>query len=290
MEVAPPMPPDPGEHVEIPQTTPTFFGRKRPLEEKIHASFKKSVILHLQITLFNPSASSSTPPSAGKKRKKKNKRRKKGGQESGPHQGKSQSTEWTKVGPKTRPEVKSRASKLRTPRSSAVVLTLQPGAEQRGATYAKVIAAAKANINAADIGAQGVRLRKAATGGRLFEFPGASSAEKADSLATKLREVLGDEVVRISRPSKSVDLRITGLDDSVTSAEVIAAVATVGGCPVEQVRAGEVVCGYDGLGAVLVHCPVAAAKKVVAGGRLLVGWVSAQVKLLDARPLMCYRS
>ncbi|CAH2228329.1 jg7360, partial [Pararge aegeria aegeria] len=239
----------------------------------------------------DPSSSSSTPPSGDKKKKKKKKKRTKNQEAyANQEQRKTQSSaEWTRVGPKARPDAKSRASKLRTPRSSAVILTLQPGAEERGATYAKVIAAAKARINAADIGAQGVRLRKAATGGRLFEFPGASSAEKADSLARKLREVLGDEVVRVSRPTKSVDLRITGLDDSVTSAEVIAAVATVGGCPVEQVRSGEVVSGYDGLGAVLVHCPVAAAKKVVAGGRLLVGWVSAQVKLLDARPLMCYR-
>ncbi|XP_039749872.1 uncharacterized protein LOC120626416 [Pararge aegeria] len=194
----------------------------------------------------DPSSSSSTPPSGDKKKKKKKKKRTKNQEAcANQEQRKTQSSaEWTRVGPKARPDAKSRASKLRTPRSSAVVLTLQPGAEERGATYAKVIAAAKAKINAADIGAQGVRLRKAATGGRLFEFPGASSAEKADSLAEKLREVLGDEVVRISRPLKSVDLRITGLDDSVTSAEVIAAVATIGGCPVEQVRAGKVVSGY----------------------------------------------
>ncbi|XP_023940561.2 uncharacterized protein LOC112047623 [Bicyclus anynana] len=247
-------------------------------------------------------STSTSTPSKGvqekkKKRKKKKKYKKKDGHLPATNQEQRQSqmsaSEWTKVGRKQQLDPKSRASKLRPPgcavSGSAVLLTLKPGVEESGTTYAKVITFAKEKINAADIGAHGVRLRKAATGGRLFEFPGASSADKADLLANKLREVLGDDFVTVSRPIKSVDLRVTGLDDSVTSAEVIAAVASVGGCPADQVRAGVVVSGYDGLGAVLVHCPVAAAKKIVAGGRLLVGWVSAQVKLLDARPLMCYR-
>ncbi|XP_013148748.1 PREDICTED: uncharacterized protein LOC106111269 [Papilio polytes] len=86
-----------------------------------------------------------------------------------------------------------------------------------------------------------------------------------------------------------VGLRVSGLDDSATSAEVVTAIAAAGGCPAEQLRAGEVRAGRDGLGSVVIQCPVAAAKKVVDGGRLLVGWVSAQVKLMDARPTRCYR-
>ncbi|XP_063896035.1 sterile alpha motif domain-containing protein 1-like [Helicoverpa armigera] len=38
-----------------------------------------------------------------------------------------------------------------------------------------------------------------------------------------------------------------------------------------------------------LRCPVTAAKNIVDGRRLLVGWVSAQVKLLDPRPLRCFR-
>ncbi|XP_045536688.1 protein MLP1 homolog [Papilio machaon] len=238
---------------------------------------------------------SSTPLSEGEKRKKKKKKKKK--TKSSPPQGHQQPPQppqliefpWIKVGPKKRPDAKSRARKLQAPQSSAVVLTLQPGAEEKGATYAKVIAAAKEKIDVAEFGGQGVRLRKAANGGRLFEFPGASSGEKADSLAQKLREVLGSEVVRVSRPMKMASLRVTGLDDSVTSAEVVAAVAAAGVCPAEQVRAGGINAGRDGLGSIIVTCPVAAAKKIVEGGRLLVGWVSAQIQLLDARPLMCFK-
>ncbi|XP_045540628.1 uncharacterized protein LOC123722553 [Papilio machaon] len=188
-----------------------------------------------------------------------------------------------------RQKEKAGAAKLHAPRSSAVVITLQPGASERGATYASVIASAKERINPAELGAQGVRLRKAANGGRIFEFPGASSGEKADSLAQRLREVLDSEVVRVSRPTKSVALRVSGLDDSTTSAEVVAAIAAAGECPAEQLRAGVMSTGRDGLGSVVVQCPVAAAKKIVTAGRLLVGWVSAQARVLDARPMRCYR-
>ncbi|XP_013165260.1 PREDICTED: uncharacterized protein LOC106116068, partial [Papilio xuthus] len=135
----------------------------------------------------------------------------------------------------------------------------------------------------------GVRLRKAANGGRVFEFPGASSGEKADSLAQRLREVLDGGVVRVARPVKTVALRVAGLDDATTAAEVVTAVAAAGGCPADQLRAGAMSTGRDGLGSVVVQCPVAAAKKVATDGRLLVGWVSAQARLMDPRPSVCYR-
>ncbi|XP_045541524.1 uncharacterized protein LOC123723139 [Papilio machaon] len=236
--------------------------------------------------------SAPSPATAEKgKSKRRRKRRKNKKKSSPPGQQQSQPAvgEWIKVGPKRRQKEKAGAAKLHAPRSSAVVITLQPGASERGATYASVIASAKERINPAELGAQGVRLRKAANGGRIFEFPGASSGEKADSLAQRLREVLDSEVVRVSRPTKSVALRVSGLDDSTTSAEVVAAIAAAGECPAEQLRAGVMSTGRDGLGSVVVQCPVAAAKKIVTAGRLLVGWVSAQARVLDARPMRCFR-
>ncbi|XP_045541598.1 uncharacterized protein LOC123723093 [Papilio machaon] len=236
--------------------------------------------------------SAPSPATAEKgKSKRRRKRRKNKKKNSPPGQQQSQPAvgEWIKVGPKRRQKEKAGAAKLHAPRSSAVVITLQPGASERGATYASVLASAKERINPAEFGAQGVRLRKAANGGRIFEFPGASSGEKADSLAQRLREVLDGEVVRVSRPTKSVALRVSGLDDSTTDAEVVAAIAAVGGCPAEQLRAGVMSTGRDGLGSVVVQCPVAAAKKIVTAGRLLVGWVSAQARVLDARPMRCFR-
>ena len=180
---------------------------------------------------------------------------------------------------------------IHAPRSEAVTLTLQPGAAERGVTYQSVIAEAKAKIKLSDLGLQSVTLRQAATGARLFEVAGAASgsAEKADALAGKMREVLNLEDVRVSRPIKTAEVRIAGLDDSVTSEEVVAAVARSGECLPDKVRTGDIRTDATGLGVVWVRCPVASAKKIADSGRLLVGWVAARVKLLQPRALRCFR-
>jgi hypothetical protein len=183
---------------------------------------------------------------------------------------------------------RSEARKLRPPRSAAVVLTLQPEAEARGVTYAKVLAEAKEKVNLADLGIANLRFRRAVTGARVLELPGATSGEKADKLAKELAEKLG-EGVRISRPTRCAELRLSNLDDSVTPAEVVAAVARAGGCAEDQVKTGEIRPDHSGLGTLWVRCPVTAAKKVAENGRFLVGWSSAQVKLLESRTMRCFR-
>ncbi|KAF9801005.1 hypothetical protein SFRURICE_006048, partial [Spodoptera frugiperda] len=77
-------------------------------------------------------------------------------------------------------------------------------------------------------------MKVTATGARLLEVPGATSGPTADALADRIRACLGADEARVSRPTKCLDLRILGLDDSVTEHEVVAAVARTGGCPVDQ--------------------------------------------------------
>lgn len=123
----------------------------------------------------------------------------------------------------------------------------------------------------------------------MLEVPGATSGEKADTLAQKLREALNAEMVKISRPTKCAEMRISGLDDSVSVRDLASAIVERGCCPEESVKIGEIRRDSQGVGAVLVRCPVTAAKKLEAGGRLLVGWVAAQVRVLQPRPMQCYR-
>lgn len=179
--------------------------------------------------------------------------------------------------------------KLRAPRSAAVVITLQPEAEKRGITYAKVLGEAREKIDLASCGITGLRFRKAATGGRILEIPGVSSGEKADSLAQKLRDALDMEVTKVSRPVKCSEIRISGLDDSVSAAEICNAVAQRGGCSVESIKAGEIQQDFQGSYSIWVRCPVTAAKTLEETGRLLIGWVAARVTLLQPRPMRCYR-
>lgn len=187
-----------------------------------------------------------------------------------------------------RKQKKAKTAKLRAPRSAAVVITLQPEAVESGLSYDKVLAEAREKINLGEIGITGLKFRLAATGARVLEIPGKESGDKADQLASKLRKALPDSV-RVARPTKCADLRISGLDDSVTKEDIAAAIAHVGKCPQEQVKVGTVKSGLFGVGCVLVQCPVVAAKTLVDEGHILVGWSSARVQSLDPRPMQCYR-
>ncbi|KAL0858652.1 hypothetical protein ABMA27_012478 [Loxostege sticticalis] len=178
--------------------------------------------------------------------------------------------------------------KLRPPRSSAIVLTLLPGAQEKGVTYETALRDAESRINISELGITGLRCVKAKTGGKLLEIPGATSGDKADALAAKLKEVLPAELVRVSRPTKTVDVRLSGLDDSVTKDEVAEAVSRVGGCAADSIKVGEIRESWAGNGTVVVKVPVAAAKKI-SQGRLLVGWVSCRVQVLETKPMRCYR-
>ncbi|XP_036145405.1 uncharacterized protein LOC118646495 [Monomorium pharaonis] len=85
------------------------------------------------------------------------------------------------------------------------------------------------------------------------------------------------------------ELRVRDLDDSATREEIAAAVCDVGKCAEGEVRVGAVRGAYDGLSIAWIRCPVAAANKIAAVGRVTVGWALCCVQLLAARPLQCYK-
>ncbi|CAH0407318.1 unnamed protein product [Chilo suppressalis] len=82
--------------------------------------------------------------------------------------------------------------------------------------------------------------------------------------------------------------RVSGLDDSVTRAKLLEAMAGKG-CTANKVTVGEIRPGPGGARFVVVRCQVGPAKKVVLEGTLKVGWSLARVRVLDARPMHCYR-
>ncbi|XP_049877300.1 uncharacterized protein LOC126374652 [Pectinophora gossypiella] len=201
---------------------------------------------------------------------------------------KSKAAKAQKEAQKPRPTAPKKAV-LRTPRTAAVTLTLVPGVEERGVTYASILSDAKQRVSLTDLGINNVRFRRAATGARLLEIGGEDSAAKADALAKKLREALSPDAVRVVRPVKCAEIRVTGLDDSADAIEVVDAVAREGGCSADDIKHGRIVVGPRGDGSLWLSCPVAAAKKVTDSGRVLVGWTSARVRLLGSRPTRCYR-
>ena len=124
-----------------------------------------------------------------------------------------------------------------------------------------------------------------------MEIPGEESADKADNLAEKLKQVFPENgEVRVTRPAKKAEIRMGGLDGSIRPEEIKAAVAATGGCPEAEVKLGDIRRRSPrGLGTVWAQCPALAAKKTVDRGKITIGWVAANVEVLKARPTTCYR-
>lgn len=177
---------------------------------------------------------------------------------------------------------------MTTPRTTAVVITLKPEAIERKVTYKDALGRATSALKLGAVGLDSVRVRNTATGARIIEVPGADSAKQADDLAEKLEGIIGDVAV-VTRPFKKAEIRITGLDETIDPGGVQKAVATMGGCPLDQITVGNIWTLPNGTGSISVRCPVPTAKTLVAAGKVLVGWSSAQVRMMDPLPMRCYR-
>ncbi|CAG4935877.1 unnamed protein product [Colias eurytheme] len=179
-------------------------------------------------------------------------------------------------------------SRLRAPRSAAVVLTIPTEARESGATYAAAIKEARSKIDLKEAGIECVKFRQAVTGATIIQISGPDSSDKADLLSVKLKTLFKDRDIKVSRPVKMADVRVSGLDASITMNDLKEAVAVKGGCPAEQIRVSQLQKDRSGLYAAWVNCPITAAKNI-AETRFLVGWVAARVKVQKPRVLRCYR-
>lgn len=208
-------------------------------------------------------------------------------------------TQWTTVArrkgkkgkaPPTQPTPQNKKTQPRpviiaAPRTAAIVLTLKEGTET---DYITVLAKARANIKLADIGLESVKVKTTMTGSRLIEVATEQPESTADLLAEKLRIVIGGWV-EISRPTKTADLKITGLDETVSQAEMAAAIAAKGGCAPDQVKVGTIRVSVWGQCSALIRCPAAAAKVVANVGKVAIGWNTATIVPLEPPPMRCYR-
>ncbi|EFN81386.1 hypothetical protein EAI_06355, partial [Harpegnathos saltator] len=135
-------------------------------------------------------------------------------------------------------------------------------------------------------------VKRARNGGVILEVPGQGGRDKADRLARDLQDVMhgmlhGQAVV--SRPTRKAELRIVGLEDSVTPVLLRAAILKSSGCPPDDLQIGEIRRSSGGLGAAWVRCTLAPAQKLLAAGGLVVRWARASIRVLGDRPLQCYK-
>ncbi|XP_032687207.1 uncharacterized protein LOC116851664 [Odontomachus brunneus] len=100
---------------------------------------------------------------------------------------------------------------------------------------------ARRHINLGELRIGEIRTRRAATGTLLLEIPGPEGATRADALAGRMSALFADnQDVRIARPEKKADIRVRDLDEPIAVVDVVSAVATVGGCGPDEIRAGAI--------------------------------------------------
>lgn len=172
----------------------------------------------------------------------------------------------------------------RAPKTAAVVIKCSSD----GLTYAEAIQRVKTKVSLPDLKIVGTKIRHTANGGVLIEVPGPDGSEKADALRRKVQEALGDKAV-VTRPVIKGELRIVGMDDSITAQEVVEVIAMEGGCLPEDVKVGPIRPMRNGLYTVWIQCPLAAAIRASTGNKIRIGWTIARIELLKARPIQCYR-
>ncbi|XP_076385624.1 uncharacterized protein LOC143264063 [Megachile rotundata] len=187
--------------------------------------------------------------------------------------------------PKTNSAPK-RVTAPRPPRMAAVTLTVAPGAET---SYAQTLLRARQAVNLQEIGITDIKVRKAFTGGILIGVPGEEGRKKASALAEKLKETFDDGQVKVACPVKTGEMRLLGLDESITPKDVAEALAALGGCEASELKVGEIKHVANRMGTVWVRCPLTALKKVEEAGKVRVGWSSARVEILEARSMRCFK-
>ena len=96
--------------------------------------------------------------------------------------------------------------------------------------------------------------------------------------------------MRIARPSRTIDVKILGLEASIQPREVAVAIAEAGGCEASEVKIGVLKRRSQRYSlAAWAQCPAQAAKKLVEKGKFRVGWISARVEALKSRLLVCFK-
>ncbi|KAI8425460.1 hypothetical protein MSG28_007205 [Choristoneura fumiferana] len=179
----------------------------------------------------------------------------------------------------------TKALKIVTPRTAAVVLTIKEGATM---SYSEVLVKARTSIKLADVGLESVKVRTTMTGSKMLEVGGENPDASADRLAEKLRAAVGDSV-DVTRPTKLAELKISGMDETVSREEIAGVLAAIGRCTPEVVKVGTIRAGPWGQASALIRCPAVAAKAIAKEGKVVLGWSTATIKPVEALPMRCYK-
>lgn len=169
-------------------------------------------------------------------------------------------------------------------RTAAVALKIKDD----NISYANILRKACEKVSLSrELGIDNSKIRRGINGGLIIEIPGTECQSRADAPASKLVEVLKGEA-KVSRPQVMAEVKISGLDDSVSKEEVQYVIAEKGGCLSDNVKISEFRWRLNGLDTIWVKCPLFAANKIMKTPRLRIRWTVVRVELLERKPLQCY--
>lgn len=133
----------------------------------------------------------------------------------------------------------------RPPRSAAITIR----GVKENFSYAEALRKARDNPTVKEIGIENTRLRKTATGNVLIEITGEREKreQKAGKLAQILQQILNKEA-KISRPIIKGELRMFGLDESISKIEIKNLMTDIGKCSDEGITIGDIKPMRNGLG------------------------------------------
>lgn len=137
-------------------------------------------------------------------------------------------------------------------------------------SYAEALKKARSKISLDDLRIEHTKVRKVANGGMLIEVLGPDGPSKANALTEQLRAVLQDKV-KITRPVAKREIRLVGLDESVSSNEVTRAIVKYGECVEADVKVGYIRPMNNGLFSVWARCPLGAAIKLANLKKISIG-------------------
>jgi len=179
--------------------------------------------------------------------------------------------------------LEKKIKRRKPPKTAAVIVTCKNGG------YKDLMQEIRAKIKLIDLGIDDTRIRSAMNGGQMIEVAGTEKDAKADRLASKLREVIRQEGVKICRPTMRAELRIRDIDVSVTADEIRDALAAKGQCSPDAIRMGPIRRAFNGMGIMWFQCPLASANRMTETRRIRIGWTALRVERLPARPLQCFK-
>ncbi|EFN70397.1 hypothetical protein EAG_04919, partial [Camponotus floridanus] len=154
-------------------------------------------------------------------------------------------------------------------------------------SYAEALRKARTSISLSELEIGAPRIRKGVNGSTIIEISGPENSEKADRLVVKLQEVLEDAVV--TRPIIKGELKLFGLEESITKEEIEFAVADIGECGMQEVTVTAIRPSRTGLNVAWLRCPLKSALAIAKRNKIPIGWTMAKVELLQARPMQCYK-